>query len=212
MGVFNTKTKWIILLICLVAFIGMGWCIVAQHQKIKKVNEELLVAVNNNKAYELENSSLNGKILEFELSTAHLNNSNDSLIQKLNSVRKELKIKDKQIRSLEYIASENKKRDTIRLKDTIFIKNAILDTLIKDDWSALKIHGAYPNILDVDYSFKNETSIITHTERTTVDPPKKCWLARIFQKKHTIVEVNVIQENPYCENKNQKFIKNLQKN
>jgi len=127
------KTKWIVALVCLIAFIGMGCCIVTQHQKIKKINEELSIAVNNNKAYELENSSLNGKILEFQLTTAHLNNSNDSLVQRLNSVRKELKIKDKQIQSLEYIASENKKRDTIRLKDTIFIKDAVLDTLIKDD-------------------------------------------------------------------------------
>jgi hypothetical protein len=82
-----------------------------------------------------------------------------------------------------------------------------LDTLLKDDWSRLAIRAEYPNLLDVDYSFKNETLVIMHDSRVTVDPPKKCWLARLFQKKQTIVEIDVVQENPYCENKEQKFIK-----
>jgi hypothetical protein len=59
----------------------------------------------------------------------------------------------------------------------------------------------------VDYSFKNETLVIMHDSRVTVDPPKKCWLGRLFQKKQTIVEIDVAEQNPYCTVKNQKFIK-----
>ena len=69
------------------------------------------------------------------------------------------------------------------------------------------MRAEYPNFLDVDYSFKNETLVVMHDSRVTVDPPKKCWLARLFQKKQTIVEIDVVQENPYCVNKEQKFIK-----
>lgn len=43
--------------------------------------------------------------------------------------------------------------------------------------------------------------------RVTIDPPKKFFLCRWFQKKHTVVEVNVIQDNPYCTNRNEKFVK-----
>ena len=46
-----------------------------------------------------------------------------------------------------------------------------------------------------------------HDSRVTVDPPKKCWLGRLFQKKQTIVEVDVVEQNPYCTIKNQKFVK-----
>ena len=46
-----------------------------------------------------------------------------------------------------------------------------------------------------------------HDSRVTVDPPKKCWIGRLFQKKQTIVEIDVVQENPYCMDKTQKFIK-----
>ena len=43
-------------------------------------------------------------------------------------------------------------------------------------------------------------------KKETINPPKKCWLLRLFQKKHTILEVNVIEKNPYSENKQQRFI------
>jgi hypothetical protein len=55
--------------------------------------------------------------------------------------------------------------------------------------------------------FKNSTNVVFYNSRVTIDPPKKCWLARLFQKKHNVVEIDVVQENPYCTNKEEKFIK-----
>lgn len=203
----DLKIKLIIGLVCLLVCAGIGLTIKVQMDKIKRLENELIVASNNNKAYELENSSLNNKIIEFQLTADQLNASNDSLVQKLNSVRKQLGIKDKQISQLQYLVSENSKKDTVIVKDTIFQKGVALDTTLRDDWSSLKLHAEYPNLISADYSFKNSTAIVAHTSRVTVDPPKKCWLARLFQKKQTIVEIDVVQENPYCENKEEKFIK-----
>lgn len=207
----DLKVKLIIGLICLLVCFGLGWTIKLQSDKISNLQNELVIASNNNKAYERENSALNETLIEFQLTTDQLNASNDSLIQKLNETRKQLGIKDKQISHLQYLVSQNSKKDTIVVKDTIFQKGVALDTTLKDDWSSLKLHAEYPNFISADYSFKNSTAIIAHTSRVTIDPPKKCWLARLFQKKQTIVEVDVVQENPYCENKEQKFIKILQK-
>lgn len=207
----NLKIKLIIGLICLLICGGVVTTIKLQHDKIKHLNAELVVASNNNKAYELENSSLNDKIIEFQLTADQLNISNDSLMQKLNAVRNQLGIKDKQISHLQYLVSQNNKKDTVIIKDTIFQKGVVLDTTLKDDWSSLKLHAEYPNIIGAEYSFKNSTAIVAHTSRVTVDPPKKCWLARLFQKKQTIVEVDVVQENPYCENKEQRFVKIVEK-
>lgn len=202
-----SKFKLIILGILAALFIGLGLTVWQQNVKIKRLNDNLLVAVNNNKAYESERDSLKNNTIQFQFTVDQLNHSNDSLINKINDIRKQVNVKNKQISELQYFASVNNKRDSIIVRDTIFQKGVALDTTISDDWSKLAIRAEYPNFLDVDYSFKNETLVVMHDSRVTVDPPKKCWLARLFQKKQTIVEIDVVQENPYCENKEQKFIK-----
>lgn len=170
----NIKTKLISLVVCLGLFSGLVGVVQIQHNRIKQLNSELVVAVNNNKAYEAENNALSGKLIQFQFTTDQLNASKDSLVQKLNSTKNQLKIKDKQIRELQYFASENKKRDSIFLKDTIFLPGVALDTSITDDWSRLHIQAQYPNLLDVDYSFNNATTVLLHDSRVTVAPPKKC--------------------------------------
>lgn len=206
-----SKLKLTIIGILAALFIGLGMTVWQQSAKIQRLNNDLIVAVNNNKAYEAERDSLKDNAIQFQFTIDQINHSNDSLVNKINDIRKQVKVKDKQISELQYFASVNSKRDTIYLKehatDTIFQVGVAIDTLIGDDWSRLAIRAEYPNVLDVDYSFKNETLVVMHDSRVTVDPPKKCWLARLFQKKQTIVEIDVVQENPYCINKEQKFIK-----
>lgn len=171
-----SKLKLTIGCVLLALFIGLGLIISQQNRHIKELNNSLLVATNNNKAYELERDSLKNNVIQFQFTVEQLNHSNDSLLNRLNETRKKLKIKDKEINELQYFASVNSKRDTIYLNhvDTIFQRGVALDTLIGDDWSSLAIHVEYPNLLDVDYSFKNSTIVLMHDSRVTVDPPKKC--------------------------------------
>ena len=206
-----SKVKLIVMCVIAALIVGLGLVTWQQSNKIKRLNNELLVSVNNNKAYEAERDSLKDNAIQFQFTIDQLNHSNDSLVNKINDIRKQVKVKDKQISELQYFASTSSKRDTIIVKDTLFQVGVALDTLIGDDWSQLAIHAEYPSLLDVDYSFKNETLVVMHNSRVTVDPPKKCWLARLFQKKQTIVEIDVVQENPYCINKEQKFIKIIDK-
>lgn len=201
-----SKIKLIIVGVIIATLVGLGVAINIQHNKIKELNSELVVAANNNKAYEAERDSLKGNAIQFQLTVDQLNHSKDSLVNKLNEVRKQLKVKDKEINELQYFASVSQKVDTVFTRDTIFKTGVALDTLIKDDWSKLAIHAEYPNLISADYSFNNSTVVVMHNSRVTVDPPKKCWLARLFQKKQTIVEIDVVEENPYCTTKEQKFI------
>ena len=187
-------------------FCVMGIAIKTQYDKIKELNTELLVSTNNNKAYEAERDSLKDNAIQFQFTVDQLKYSQDSLVNKLNEVRKQLKIKDKEIDQLQYFASITQKADTVFVSDTIFKTGVAIDTLIADDWSKLALHAEYPNLISADYSFKNSTIVVMHNSRVTIDPPKKCWLARLFQKKQTIVEIDVVQENPYCTNQEQKFI------
>jgi len=202
------KIKLIIGSIIAAVIIALGIAVCVQHNKIQRINTELSTAVINNKAYLAENSELKDKTIQFEFTVEQLKYSTDSLMQKLNDARKELKIKDKNIQELQYIASTNHKIDSIYIKDTIFKQPEFrLDTLIKDDWASLNLNLEYPNKIVADYSFKNETTIISSTTRETIDPPKKCWIGRLFQKKHTLVVVDVIQENPYCTNNAERHVK-----
>ena len=187
-------------------FVGLGITISIQNKKINELNESLLVATNNNKAYEAERDSLKDNAIQFQFTVNQLNNSKDSLVNRINEIRKQLKVKDKEIQELQYFASQTQKKDSIFLHDTLFQVGAVLDTCVGDDWSQLSIHAEYPNILNAEYSFKNSTVVVMHNSRVTVDAPKKCWLARLFQKKQTVVEIDVVQENPYCVNQEQKFI------
>lgn len=124
----------IIASIIAIIIVGLSITVLVQSSNLKKTKRELSSAINNVKAYENENSKLKKSNLQFEYTIDQLNNSQDSLVQKLNKARKDLKIKDKNLKELEYIASQNLKKDSIIVKDTIFrYKNFELDTLLKDN-------------------------------------------------------------------------------
>lgn len=202
------KIELIIGSVLIALVIGLGITFDVQRRTINRLNADLSTAVINNKAYEAERDDLKNKTIQFEYTIEQLNYSNDSLNKKLNDARKQLKIKDKNIKELQYLASENKKVDSVFFRDTIFKEpNFQLDTLLGDQWASLNLHLQYPNNINAEYSFKNETIIAASTKKETVDPPKKFWLCRLFQKKHTITEVEVIQTNPYCEKGTERHIK-----
>ena len=170
------------------------------------MNKEVAEAVTNIKAYELENSALRDDTIEFQYTIEQLNYSNDSLNQKINKLRKELRIKDKDIQKLQYMVSESHKRDSIIVRDTIFMENVKVDTTLADDWSKLHLQLEFPNTVVADYSFKNESLVTTYLKKETIKPPHKCAFVRWFQKKHKVIHVEVHEQNPYCEIKEQKFI------
>lgn len=195
-------------LVIVAIFVILTVVVIEQHKKIKQTNYELSTAVINLKAYESENDSLINKNIEYNYTVEQLNASTDSLVRELNNVRKALKIKDKHITELQYIASHSSKVDSIFVRDTIFKdKDFCLDTIIADKWAKLQLNLKYPNEIIADYSFNNETVIVSSSHKETVEPPHKCWLIRLFQKKHYVTEVEVIQNNPYCENDKHKHIK-----
>ena len=175
----------------------------------KQLKEELSFTTVNMKAYDLENSHLKDKVLLYQFNIDQLNFLNDSLLVQMNKVRKDLKIKDKEIKRLEYISSKISKTDTLYINkvDTIFKEsNFYLDTVKKDNWYNLHLTLSYPNKIVVTPSFKSEKHIFTYIRRETIKPPKKCFIGRWFQRKHNVLEVKVVENNPYIETKEQKFI------
>ena len=200
------KIKLIIGSIIVAIIVGLGTTVVVMNNRIDKLNTEVAEATTNIKAYELENLALKDNTIEFQYTIEQLNHSKDSLNQKINKLRKDLKIKDKDIQKLQYVLSENQKKDSIIVHDTLFIEKVKIDTTLSDDWSKLHLQLEFPNKVVTEYSFKNESLVTTYLKKETIKPPHKCIFVRWFQKKHKMIYVEVNEQNPYCEIKEQKFI------
>lgn len=164
-------------------------------------------AVTNIKSYENMFSDSKDKSIAFQLTIAQLKHYNDSIFQELNDVRKELKIKDSKLKSLQYISSNFVKSDTIILKDTIFKDKGIdIDTLLSDEWYSVRVGLRYPSSVIVTPRFRSEKNVIVSTKRETVNPPKRFFLFRWFQKKHTVLHVNVVEKNPYIVDQDNRYV------
>ena len=201
------KIKLITGIIITAIIIALSTTIVIMNNRINVLNYEISNAITNIKAYELENSALRDDTIEFKYTIEQLNYSKDSLNQRINKLRKDLKIKDKDIQKLQYMLSENQKKDSIVfVHDTLFRENIKVDTTLNDNWSKLHLQLEYPNTVLAEYSFKNESLVTTYIKRETVNPPHKCAFIRWFQKKHKVIHIEINEQNPYCEIKEQRFI------
>ena len=177
------------------------------YNRNKAFKEEISVLMSNQKAFIAENSSLKDENRVFKFTVDQLNYYNDSILQEMNNIRKSIGIKDKDLNQIQYISTEITKTDTIILKDTIFKEtNFKVDTIIGDNWYQLKLRLKYPNTIVTSPKFISDKYIIVSSKKETIDPPKKCWLLRLFQKKHTVLKVDIVEKNPYIENKQQRFI------
>lgn len=176
--------------------------------KINVYKEQLSIAESNNKALLYGNGELNTTNRELQLSIEQVKYCNDSISKALQDAISKLKVKDSKIKQLHYMLSTNFRVDTVSILDTIFIKDFHIDTLIKNDkWYSLNLQLRYPNKIITSPKFINEYIAVFKDRKETIRPPKKCFIARWFQKKHTIVEVFVTNNNPYSAIDTTKFIK-----
>ena len=198
------KCTRICVIILVVIFIISTYTFYNKNQSLK---EELSVVMLNQKAFILENSSLKERNRVFKFTIEQLNYYNDSILQKMNEVRKELKVKDNNLKQMQYLLSEATKKDTIIFRDTLFKKPSLnIDTLIGDKWYNIRLGLKYPNLIAINPTFISEKYIIVNKKKETINPPKKFFLFRWFQRKHWVMEVNIKEKNPYIQELNNKFI------
>lgn len=164
-------------------------------------------AVENSKAYSELFSNSENKNRAFKLTIDQLKNSNDSIFQELNEARKELKVKDSKLKSLQYVSSSFSKGDSITFPDTVFINSHVnIDTLLSDEWYSVKVGLKYPSTVTVEPTFKSIKYIVVSAKKETVNPPKRFFLFRWFQKKQIRLNVDVVEKNPYVQNQDNRFV------
>lgn len=203
---FNAIKKYVLAfeIILILSLMISSFVLYTNNQSLKK---DLYTSINNEKAFMSENSILRDENMAFKFTIEQLNYYNDSILHRMNEVRKELRIKDNDLKQMQYLLAEAAKRDTIVFRDTLFRDHSLnMDTLVGDKWYQVRIGLKYPSTVITTPKFISEKFVIVNYRKETVNPPKKCALARLFQKKHKIVEVKVVENNPYIENKQNRFV------
>ena len=131
-----------------------------------KLKEDIRVYDNNFKALNLENSELKDKIVAYKFDVEQLEFINDSIITDLNNTRKELGIKDKQLKQMQNIKTEIITKDSIFVRDTIFRDNMVkLDTLIGNEWYKVRLGLEYPNKITLHANYKTDLSVFAYSSK-----------------------------------------------
>lgn len=190
------KYLFIVILLLIIALISMGFI-------ISRLNSKLEIANNNIK-------SLQNNKIELLQTVDQLKTDTTRIGQEFNKILDSLNIKPKKVVEYKYLKSKSSRVDTIHLVDTVFVEGFCLDTIISSgEWYNLNISMSYPGDFIVNPSFTSEKYIISHKKRETVNPPRKFFLFRWFQKKHTIIEIEIIEKNPYIKTEDYKYVEIL---
>ena len=187
-----------IIITILVILSALSLIVFVQNKAIKSINSNWIVSENNYKAS-------NQKNLSYQLTIEQMKLSNDSLDKGLTKFIKDNKLKDSKIKSLMAIVEKGGRSDTINSVDTLFVKDLKLDTIIGDKWIKSRLQLEYPGKIIITDSIFNIKNIAWSNNRETIDPPKKFFLWRWFQKKQTVVEIKIEDLNPYFKTKEFKY-------
>lgn len=202
---YIVKTLVVVAILALI-IIGVRRCKSAEDKLEGYETNWIALSNENNK------NAKSSKLYEFKLS--QLKYINDSLMNAMDSVRKSLNIKDKNTKGLGYVKS------TILIHDTVLVNrirdgdNSIsIDTTINKKWYQIQLdyRGSKCNeckdTLIVSPKVTSEKYVVISTQKEYVDTPKKFWIQRIFQKKDEVIDVKVVETNPYIYSNEDRFVK-----
>ena len=188
--------KWIVILGVALGLIATIYFLIV---KVNNLNEKLSDAQNNTKSLITTNTMLDSTCRTLKLTIDQLENSNDSISKVLTKTIKDNNINKKKIKQLQYSLTTNFRIDTITFRDTLFKEYIDIDTIVSDNkWYSLNLRLKSPSTFIVNPSFVNENVLVLFYKKETVNPPKKFFLWRWFQKKHIVTEGIITNNNPYC--------------
>lgn len=179
---------------------------IAYYQNAIKYKKLYNISRNNERAYNYNEKQDPDKSLLFKQTIDDLKQSNDSLLQALLLVKKDKKIKDKDLQAASYQTAVATKTDTINFTDTMFVNKVNVDTVITDKWYKLNLSLKYPATFIVTPTFNSERYVLISTKKVYDNKPSKVFFIRWFQKKHIEVRVDIEEKNPYITINKQKYI------
>lgn len=197
------KKYLIITIIILIAIMAAMW------KQVDYANKKWEKAESNVKAYASMFNAGKEQNAALQLTVNQLEYFQDSVLQELDATRKKLKVKDKNLKAIQQVKSSFSRTDTITITqvDTLFKEPTLaMDTLLGDEWYSLRLGLKYPSTIAVKPYFKSEKHIIVSSKKETVNPPKKFFLFRWFQRRHNVIHIDVVEKNPYVDNESSRYI------
>ena len=186
------------------------------YKQNKWLSKSLEMAQNNIEAYQgiLNGSQQANNVLKLDMS--QLQNVNDSLIQKIDSVRKELKLKPKVIRTTAtqtqtiYVTASKGVRgqDIIKTiqKDTVYKDTILINPLTKIDYTIGK------DTVSVNLDIKNQQFLYVYKKRQYKN--KKSFIKRLFTldfKKVDMYKYQIVNTNDIIKTSDVRVIESIDK-
>lgn len=193
-----------IMVILTVLIAGLMGTVVILLGRVGEVKRERDEAMANVKAYSESMSAASKSARVFRMTIEDLEASRDTLMMRLDSIRNAAGVKNKDLKSVHWRETVVERVDTVWLADSIFV--ADLDTTLDDGWVKTRLTVEHPDKVAVSVKVRNETTLIVRSRRETVKPPRRFWLFRLFQRKHTVVEVEAVEGNPHCVERSRRHI------
>ena len=177
------------------------------HNQNKKLSQSLETAQNNIEAYQglLSDSQQASNVLK--LTVEQLQNSNDSVLHKLDSVRNELKIKPKQLHTaatqtqvLNVIGSKGVGGNII-VKDSIYTDSILYNPLTKVKYTIGN------DTVNIAIDLRNEQYLYVYTKREYKN--KKNFFKRLFTldfKKVTKYKYDIVNTNDLLKSKDVRIV------
>lgn len=186
------KNKIIIILLLLLVGVSVFGSI--YYNKVQKDKQAKEIILNNSIA---ERKLLKSKIIAQEAKLVDFKNSSSQMDLRIKELMKEAKIKEKKLISLQYTIDTIKKTTVIKFeKDTLFRDSISKDTTLGDRFYSISLKLRYPSTIEVTPSFTIERAVFFSDVKETIKP-KKHWPWYYFQKKKTVVQVDIKDTNPY---------------
>ena len=186
------------------------------YKQNKRLSKSLEMAQNNIEAYQgiLNGSQYANNVLKLDMS--QLQNVNDSLIHKIDSVRKELKLKPKVIRTTAtqtqtiYVTASKGVRgqDIIKTiqKDTVYKDTILINPLTKIDYTIGK------DTVSVNLDIKNQQFLYVYKKRQYKN--KKSFIKRLFTldfKKVDVYKYQIVNTNDIIKTSDVRVIESIDK-
>lgn len=177
---------------------------------INKLKNEVDIAEKNRIATVELYDSEKDKVFALNLKIEDLDRIKNEQIQQMDSIRKCLKIKDKQLKALYNSKSSADIIDTIRIpiyeRDSIF-DNCYLDTCIGDPrWYDVCVNQIDSGLVILSTHFSSDLTLIASEKKEIIGKPRKTWIGRLFQKKTKALSVTTVEQNPYVKNDSTVFV------
>ncbi len=209
----------VLIILLVIASVAIALLVKQKQILNKKVSDQAI----NLKALDLAVLTLKGKSGELYTSSmlqnttiAELTASKDSISTKVLKLTYDNNIKQKDLETYGFLTTK------LQL-DTVFVPYTVTKYVNTDrSHDQLKLMDTTydlsfrPHIIET-ISFKhdsisrhlevyNMSTFIGHMKKETIEPRKKFFLTRLFQKKQKVVYIDVINSNPFLKSTNQKFV------